>query len=250
LNPNYLEAKQNLATCLCEAGHTEKGLALFRELAPLVRQHNRGKALHPVKTRHDAEQDAYRRGNSDQAAGEGLPGPVVNPDLLNASARWQNARPQFVVIDNFLTSEALNALRAFCLTAEIWDTAFPEGYLGAFPEQGFCCPLLAQISEELTARYPAIFGKQALRYLWAFKYDSAHSGIKVHADFAKVNVNFWITPNEANLDPECGGLVIWDLAAPSDWNFGKYNGEAGPIRELLARHGTKSVKSRIAPIAP
>jgi hypothetical protein len=33
-----------------------------------------------------------------------------------------------------------------------------------------------------------------------FKYDSSLKGINIHADFAAVNINFWITPNEANLD--------------------------------------------------
>ena len=33
------------------------------------------------------------------------------------------------------------------------------------------------------------------------------TGIVAHADQAKVNVNFWLTPDEANLDPTNGRLV-------------------------------------------
>jgi hypothetical protein len=42
-----------------------------------------------------------------------------------------------------------------------------------------------------------------------------------------VNVNFWITPDDANLDPERGGLIVWDVAAPLDWDFAKYNNDEG-----------------------
>ena len=36
----------------------------------------------------------------------------------------------------------------------------------------------------------------------------------MHADAAAVNVNFWLTPDDANLDPDGGGLVVWDKEAP------------------------------------
>ena len=145
------------------------------------------------------------------------------------------------MIDDLLMPQALEGLRNFCLASLIWQRSFDEGYLGAFAENGFACPLLAQIAEELPARFPAIFGAHPLQYLWAFKYESRCTGIKVHADFAIVNVNFWITPDDANLDPGRGGLVIWDVATPADWDFARYNGEAAPIREFLGRNGAKSV---------
>lgn len=56
-----------------------------------------------------------------------------------------------------------------------------------------------------------------------------------------MNVNFWITPDEANLDPERGGLVIWDVAAPLDWDFAKYNDNEGAIRSFLAQSNARSI---------
>lgn len=32
-----------------------------------------------------------------------------------------------------------------------------------------------------------------------------------------MTVNFWITPDEANLDPGTGGLVIWNKRVPDEW---------------------------------
>ncbi|HAP42138.1 MAG TPA: hypothetical protein DCQ94_20645, partial [Nitrospira sp.] len=65
---------------------------------------------------------------------------------------------------------------------------------------GFASPLLLQIAEELRRRLPRIFGRHRLTQAWAFKHDSARRGLNIHADAAAVNVNFWITPDEANRD--------------------------------------------------
>ena len=80
-----------------------------------------------------------------------------------------------------------------------------------------------------------------------FKYDSSLTGINMHADFAAVNVNFWITPDEANLDPDSGGLVIWDKAAPLDWDFAKYNNDEAAIRDFLASGAPRPSPCPIAP---
>jgi hypothetical protein len=89
--------------------------------------------------------------------------------------------------------------------------------------------------------YPTVFTLHPLTQLWAFKYDSQLPGIGIHADAAAINVNFWITRDEANLDPTSGGLVIWDKAAPLDWDFIKYNTDTTAAREFLAQAGATSV---------
>ena len=81
---------------------------------------------------------------------------------------------------------------------------------------GFFTPLLAQISEELRGLMPNVFGDHRLNQAWGYKYNTHPQGIKEHADFAAVNTNFWITPDEANEDPDSGGLVVWDKPAPMD----------------------------------
>jgi hypothetical protein len=146
-----------------------------------------------------------------------------------------------IVIDDLLTPEALAALRAFCLRADVWKSPYANGYLGAFPEHGFAPPILAQIAEELRAAYPAIIADHPLLHFWAFKYDSTLHGIPAHADFAAVNVNFWITPDEANLDRDHGGLVVWNVAAPQDWDFAKYNAADAEIAALLARREAEAI---------
>ena len=56
-------------------------------------------------------------------------------------------------------------------------------------------------------------------------------------------MNFWITPDDANLDPEGGGLVVWDREAPAHWDFGEYNNEnmEPAVMEFLESSGARAV---------
>jgi tetratricopeptide (TPR) repeat protein len=245
IDPGYCDAQRNLGSPLFETGRIEEGMTEFRRFAQTQSRHAApGLPMTPHKARHDQEQRDYRGGVEDFhiEPGARLSGPAVNPGRADVAAQWRMKTPQIVVIDDLLTPAALEALRRFCLHSTIWRNVFEDGYLGAFPEDGFACPLLTQIAEGLRSAFPDIFAALPFQYLWAFKYDSQLQGIKVHADFATVNVNFWITPDDANLDPESGGLVIWDRCAPQDWDFAAYNGEAAPIREFLARSEARPVK--------
>jgi tetratricopeptide (TPR) repeat protein len=239
LNPGFLEARQHLGMVLCETNSLADGFEVFNALAR--RRYGAPFAdsdAPPHKLRHDAEQRAWLGGTAGSFhLGDGgrIAGPAVNPAnrISEISALWQSAVPQIVVIDELLTKDALEKLRRFCLESTVWHQVYEGGYLGAFPEHGFAPPLLAQIAEELRATYPAIIEDHPLLHFWAFKYDSSLHGIKKHADFAAVNVNFWITPDEANLDPEHGGLVVWDKAAPQDWDFARYNAAEDDISAFL-----------------
>jgi len=124
-----------------------------------------------------------------------------------------------------LNEAALHAVRRFCREATIWKKDYENGYCGAFLGDGFASPLLFQIADELRLKFPRIFKHHRLTQAWAFKHDSARRGLNIHADAAAVNVNFWITEDEANLNPDTGGLVVYDKEAPADWNFREYNSD-------------------------
>jgi hypothetical protein len=64
----------------------------------------------------------------------------------------------------------------------------------------------------------------------------------VHADEAAVNVNFWITENEANLDAERGGLVVYTHDAPKDWGFARFNIDSKSIADYLTSVGSVPVR--------
>ncbi len=122
----------------------------------------------PHKGLHDTEQRDYHRESGIIApgerpyivGGEKLSGPAINP--LNAAAAadaWRDGR--IVVIDNLLTEEALAAMRRYCWGSTMWRSVYNAGYIGAFPEQGFNSPLLAQIVEEFRTVFSDICGEHA-----------------------------------------------------------------------------------------
>jgi tetratricopeptide (TPR) repeat protein len=179
--------------------------------------------------------------------GEALDSAVLNPGLDRAKIQsdYKRSSPSICVIDDFLQPEALEALWRHCLESTFWhDSRYLGGYLGAYWEQGFGSPLLVQIAAELRAALPNMLGNHALRQMWAYKYDSQGGGIGVHADSAAVNVNFWITPDEANLDQDRGGLLVHHVRAPKDWEHGDYNSweSEAKIETLLAASGADSTR--------
>jgi tetratricopeptide (TPR) repeat protein len=244
LRPDFAGALNGRGQVLFESGRIAEGIAAFMRSAELVYGQQSPLADPPYKLRHDREQLDYLagiKGRFATPAGALVAGPAVSPGNSAAAEQWRTKKPQIAVIDNLLTPAALEGLRRFCLEAPIWRKSYDNGYLGAFPEHGFACPLLGQIAGELRGAFPDIFRDHPLLYMWGFKYDSQLTGINIHADESAVNVNFWLTPDEANRDPQSGGLVIWDVAAPLDWDFAKFNADTPAIRAFLAEAGAKSV---------
>jgi tetratricopeptide (TPR) repeat protein len=254
LDPALADAYRHLGSLLAETGRIaegfdylmkQAGLAIRRGTAP---QNSPSEPLH--KTKHDGEQYAYliAQGRIPATAsatdffhlgdGSRLETSALNANHLTAAAlqEWRTRVPQVMVVDDFLARPALERLRRFCADSTVWRRVYDAGYLGATPADGFACPLLAQITEEIGSVYRDIFGGHPFRYLGAFKYDSELStGTNIHADYSAINLNLYITPDEANLDPDCGGMLIWNVAARDERELRQYNSSDGEIREYL-RH--------------
>ena len=121
------------------------------------------------------------------------------------------------------------------IVSKIWNEEYSNNkYLGAFSEKGFISPTHLQIAAELRQKLPKLFGPYSLNKFWAYKYDSTlGKGINIHADFAKHNLNFWITPDEYNNSKNKGGLKVYDVSAPGDWSFQRYNRNSKEIYKFL-----------------
>jgi tetratricopeptide (TPR) repeat protein len=248
LAPDHAPGHANRGKVLSEMMRLEESFASFLRAGELAygSQPLLGGPAH--KQRHDDEQQAWLAGQDEGGrgpllilGGARIADRAVNPANAAAAQAWRESDPKIVVVDNLLSEEALAGLRRYCLGSGLWRTPYAQGYLGAFPESGFAAPILAQVAEELAETFGEIFAGHPLRYHWAFKYDSSLDGIGIHADEAAVNVNFWITPDAANLDPDHGGLVIWDKAAPLEWDFAKYNADEGAAYDFLAQSGAKPI---------
>ena len=172
------------------------------------------------------------------------PPDIIEKKIINDNKKVVtiNSKKKFkyMVIDDFLNKEVLDKLYSFCLTNSIWNEFdYKNGYIGSFIENGFNAPLLLQISEEIRLQYPEILKKFPLTKAWAFKCNNQMKGIKIHADFAAININFWITPDKANLNKKTGGLLIWDKEAPKNWDFEKYNNNHLAIKNFLKKKKSK-----------
>ena len=165
--------------------------------------------------------------------------------LLNQNLDWARIGrdfhanvPGYAVIDGMLSPHALAELRRYCLKSTFWfDLEHPGGYLGTYLEEGFDHDILFRIARELQAAFPDIVGPHALRQVWAFKYDQHLSGIPPHADDAAVNVNLWIAPDDACPDPEAGGLLVYPVKVPGDWDFADYNSINPRFDAFIRDHG-------------
>ena len=156
--------------------------------------------------------------------------------------RYFASQPGVTWIDGLLRSEAVAQLRNFCMGSTIWsDFKYTGGYVGTSLSNGFASGLLLQIARELRTRLPDLLGRHPLRQMWAYKYDQQLTGIGVHADAAAVNVNFWITPDEANLDANSGGLRVWRKCAPMDWDFDDFNRRPQRLMRWVEETGAEEV---------
>ena len=161
---------------------------------------------------------------------------VLNPnkDWGGVEMEYLNKEKQIIYIDDFLSKEALKEIREFCLVSKVWIHQYKSKYLGAFSDSGFISPIHLQIGTELQEKLPKLFGKYNLGKFWAFKYDTnLGGGIGIHADFAYLNLNFWITPDEYNNSKNKGGLKVYDVSAPGDWSFQRYNRNSKEIYKFL-----------------
>jgi len=167
-------------------------------------------------------------------------GPIISAELdaREIERRYQGTQPSVVAVDGLVTAEALAALRRFCRESTIWND-IKVGYLGAYFHDGFCCELLLRLAAELRERLPGVIRGLPLQMMWGYKCDSTLPALGTHADSAAVNVNFWITEDEANLDPAHGGLLVHTSVAPEDWGFSKYNLDAGQIEAYLNSVGSE-----------
>jgi len=186
--------------------------------------------------------DTYNRSIHVLEAPE-LPGPTLSNtlDIEKITENYFKHDFGLTYFDNFLTPVALDSIRHFLLGSTIWfDFFHMGGYIGAYLRDGLACPLFFQIAEEMRTTFPKIFKNHPLKQLWAYKYDSRAykndsplTGINAHADYAAVNVNFWVTPKAANLNSLSGGLVVYNTVAPLEWDSKTFNNDTEKILEHL-----------------
>jgi hypothetical protein len=144
-------------------------------------------------------------------------------DFKQIENNYLSSSMSVTTLDNFLKPEALRRLREFCLESTIFFDFSGNNFVGSMIAGGFNCDLLSQIAEEVKYCFPQIIGDHLLTNIWAYRYNNQSKGVAAHADEGAVTFNLWITPDEANLNPESGGLIVYTKNQPYTWDFKFYN---------------------------
>ena len=169
-------------------------------------------------------------------------GGAVNERADRAAAAAQFDAQGAIFLDDLLTPQALDILRRFLLQSTIWhDFSHIDGFVASYLEDGLACPLLLQIADELRGAFPGILGAHPLCQAWAFKGLRAQAAVDVHADDAAVSVNLWVTPTQANLNPEGGGLIVCRTAPPQGWQIRGYDADRQRIVTFLEQEAGNSL---------
>jgi tetratricopeptide (TPR) repeat protein len=175
------------------------------------------------------------------------------PEMINGAVNKQSDRDglirQFktdptgiVVFDHLLTPQALACLRRYLLESTIWhDFSHIRGFVASYLEDGLACPLVLQIAHELRSSFPELLSNAPLTQAWAFKGLESSAAIDIHADDAAVSVNFWVTPTQANLAPDHGGLAICRVPPPAEWKVMDYGGDRARIVAFLEQHAREKL---------
>tara|TARA_Y200000002_G_scaffold353892_1_gene333727 strand:- start:628 stop:2160 length:1533 start_codon:yes stop_codon:yes gene_type:complete len=168
----------------------------------------------------------------------------LNPNLNISQIEndYNSSNPEIVVIDNFLSEKFLKEINIFFRCANIFKRPYPRGYIGTFLNTGMSNMAILKFSQELKRSFKNIFHEYQLNQAWAFKYDSDQNGINIHADDAKVNVNFWITENESNLDTSSGGMIIWKKKPDNNASFDDFNSSNKSDKRLDEVKNIDSIK--------
>ena len=173
-----------------------------------------------------------------------IAGPAVGdrPDRDALMRRFKEQQSGAVWFDDLLTPPALAGLKRYLLESTIWhDFSHIGGFVASYLEDGLACPLLLQIADEIRRSFPELLEKHPLSQAWAFKGLQAKAAINAHADDAAISINFWVTPNEANLNPDRGGLVVCREPPPAAWKISDYHADKEPIAAFLDRHANDSL---------
>lgn len=170
---------------------------------------------------------------------EAVENPVANLSFEQAGRDLNN--DGFAVLDDFLSAPALRELRLYLVRSMVWhnDAQKELNYLGAYRETGGYNVIL----EEVASTVRTALGLGQLEQVWAYKNIFGSKALGCHADFASVNLNVWLTPDEYRIG-DGGGMIIYDREADASWSFDEYNSDSKKIAEVVLGAKASSVPYR------
>jgi tetratricopeptide (TPR) repeat protein len=153
-----------------------------------------------------------------------LGSPAVNPDLNWKAIEEEYLDTRCLSFDDLLTPAALAELRGFFMESTIFFRQSEAGFVGTYITDGFSCGLIFQFIDELRLRLPRLLTDKPINNMWCYRYNDRGHGVRPHNGDGSVTINFYLTPDEANIgDPNGGGMVMYDKVHPKDWDWLTFN---------------------------
>ena len=160
---------------------------------------------------------------------------VKNLDLLFEWIESVKFDRGYIIKDNFFPKNLALNLRDLALSNNFsYDKNHPAGYLARDFDNGNRSQLSMRsiANEYITPKLHTLTGRTYIRS-WSFTYNNICPGVAPHADPSLVNINVWVTPNDAIADRSKNGLIIYRKKAPKDWTHYEYNTYTEKISNFL-----------------
>ncbi len=129
-------------------------------------------------------------------------------DFTAIGKRHAEEAGHVMVLDDFLSEEAVATLTAYCLESTIWFCPARQGMIRSRLEDGFGTGLMLQLVEELRTRFPNQLGRLRLSGMEGRIYAARAYDLPTDEHTDGVLLTIWLSPNHANLEPDRGGLIL------------------------------------------
>lgn len=151
----------------------------------------------------------------------------------NAIERQYRASAPFnyAVIDNVLPEDVCRSVREQIVSN--WGWQYMNWESQELYIRDFELKEAAAIGQEFKECLSALLSDLELVQHIAF-WHQRNAGLYAHSDTGAVTVNLWLTPDEYNLDPSSGGLILYDVKRTDEMPIHEFNAAPYSIDYLAA----------------
>jgi len=143
---------------------------------------------------------------------------------------------EITIIDDFFTDEMLSILKIRMLYAKHVDDNY--GTYQSINYEGDQDYITHLIANDLKEKVPLL---PKLRRAWSFVYNNESTGVGLHADPSKLNVNIWVSSDESVKDKSLNGLSIYKITPPPGWGRKVWNRNSEKIKKYLKSNNIEPI---------
>lgn len=165
---------------------------------------------------------------------------LTDRDWRNVDQEYERSEPFHVaVIDDLLDDNVRETLHSALLDHYAWRYRnWVNQYLTNYQPE---IAEITQLADQIRARLKAVDDGIHLVKHWAIMLHR-NVGLIPHADNGSVILNYWLTPDEFNLDSESGGMRFYDVSRPSDVYAAAFGVEPGSKEYVRSRTRGESMR--------